>query len=57
MQKLDDAPITKAEVFYYLAETFHRKNETKQAIQNLERALDSDKTLTKARELLTKLKG
>jgi golgin subfamily B member 1 len=57
MQKLDDAPITKAEVFYHLGDALHRKGETKQAIHNLERALDSDKNLAPAKELLAKLKG
>src|SRR5262249_44726366 len=46
LQKLDDSsPITKAEVFYYLAEISHRQNDDKKALQMLERALDANKEL------------
>lgn len=58
LQKLDqNSPISKAEVFYYLAVISHRQADDKKAIQNLERALDLDKTLTSAKALLDKLKG
>lgn len=58
LQRLDDSsPITKAEVFYYLGEISHRQGDKKKAIQMLERALDNDKTLTKAQTLLSELKG
>ena len=58
MQKLDDAsPITKGEVFFYLGETHHKQGDDKKAVQMLERALDTDKNLEKAKTLLAKLKG
>ena len=57
LQKLDDSsPITKAEVFYYLAEISHRQNDDKKALQMLERSLDANKELAPAKELLAKLK-
>lgn len=57
LQKLDDsAPITKGEVFYYLADISHRQGDDKKAIQMLERALDSQKDLAVAKELMAKLK-
>src|SRR5262252_4266017 len=58
LQKLDDrSPITKGEVFYYLGEISHRQGDDKKAIQMLERALDNDKELAPALELMAKLKG
>lgn len=58
LQKLDDSsPITKGEVFYYLADISHRQKDDKKAIQMLERALDNDKDLAPAKELMAKLKG
>jgi tetratricopeptide (TPR) repeat protein len=57
MQKLDESsPITKAEVFYYLGVVCHRQGDAKKAIQQLERALDNDKELTRAKDLLAELK-
>ena len=57
LQKLDDhSPITKGEVFYYLAEISHRQGDDKKALQMVERALDSSKDLAPAKELLAKLK-
>lgn len=57
LQKLEGgAPITKAEVFYYLAEVSHRQGDDKKAIQSLERALDNDKNLAPAIELMARLK-
>jgi tetratricopeptide (TPR) repeat protein len=57
LQKLDDSsPITKGEVFYYLADISHRQGDDKKALQMLERALDNDKELAPAKELLAKLK-
>lgn len=57
MQKLDDkSPITKAEVFYYMAEVSRRQGNDKKAIQMLERALDNDKNLAVAKDLMAKLK-
>ncbi|MBL8741581.1 MAG: tetratricopeptide repeat protein, partial [Myxococcales bacterium] len=57
LQRLDEgAPITKAEVFYYLGEVSHRQGDDKKGIQMLERALDNDKNLEKAKDLLAKLR-
>ncbi len=57
LQRLDDgAPITKAEVFYYLGDVSHRQGDDKKAVQMLERALDNDKGFERAKELLAKLK-
>ncbi len=57
LQKLDaTSPISKAEVFYYLGDVSHRQGDDKKAVQMLERALDNDKNLERARELLGKLK-
>jgi len=58
LQRLDDgAPITKSEVFYYLADVARRQGDTKRAMQMCERALDNDKNFERAKELLAKLKG
>jgi Tfp pilus assembly protein PilF len=58
LQRLDEgAPITKSEVFYYLADVAHRQGDDKRAVQMLERALDNDKNYERAKELLAKLKG
>jgi tetratricopeptide (TPR) repeat protein len=58
LQKLDaGAPITKAAVFFHLGEILHRQGDKPKAILMLERAVETDAKLTKARELLTELKG
>ena len=58
LQRLDDSSvISKAEVFYHLAEVNQREDDKKKAIHNLERALANDKTLEKARTLLDALKS
>lgn len=58
LQKLDaSSPITKAEVFYFLGEISHRQNDKPKAIQMLERAIENDATLEKAKTLLAQLKG
>jgi tetratricopeptide (TPR) repeat protein len=57
LQKLDEgSPITKGEVFYYLADISHRQGDPKKALQMVERALDNDKEFAPAKELLAKLK-
>lgn len=57
LQKLDDhSPISKGEVFYYLAEISHREGDDKKAQQMLERSLDANKEFAPAKELLAKLK-
>jgi tetratricopeptide (TPR) repeat protein len=58
LQKLDaSSPISKAEVFYYLGEISHRQNDKSKAIQMLERAIENDAALEKAKTLLAQLKG
>ena len=58
LQKLDaSSPISKAEVFYYLGDVSHRQGDKKKAIQMLERALDNDKGMDRAKTLLAQLKG
>jgi golgin subfamily B member 1 len=57
LQKLDDnSPISKGEVFYYLADISHRQGDDKKAQQMLERSLDASKDYAPAKELLAKLK-
>jgi tetratricopeptide (TPR) repeat protein len=57
LQKLDDhSPISKGEVFYYLAEISHREGDDKKALQMLERSLDANKDYAPAKELVAKLK-
>jgi golgin subfamily B member 1 len=56
LQKLDaQSPISKAEVFYYLGVVHERLDERAKAIQMLERAVQTDASLTVAQELLTQL--
>ncbi|MFO0660378.1 MAG: tetratricopeptide repeat protein [Polyangiaceae bacterium] len=58
LQKLDaSSPISKGEVFYYLGEISHKQNDKAKAIQMLERAIENDTNLQKARDLLKELKG
>jgi golgin subfamily B member 1 len=57
LQKLDPpAPITKAEVFYYLGEISHRQGDKAKAIQMLDRAVENDGGMQKAKDLLAQLK-
>jgi golgin subfamily B member 1 len=57
LQRLEaGAPITKGEVFYYLGEISHRQGDKPKAIQMLERAIENDVNLVKAKELLSELK-
>ena len=57
LQKLDDhSPISKGEVFYYLADISHRDGDDKKAQQMLERSLDANKEFGPAKELLAKIK-
>ncbi|RYE95156.1 MAG: tetratricopeptide repeat protein [Myxococcales bacterium] len=58
LQKLDGpAPITKAEVFFYLGDISQRQGDKAKAIQMLERSIENDPGLQKARDLLAQLKG
>ena len=58
LQKLEGGgPITKAEVFLHLGDVHLRLGEKPKAIQMLERALQTDASLEKARELLAQAKA
>lgn len=58
LQKLDNTQvISKAEVYYYLGVVHHKLDENDRAVQNLERALQTDPLLERASELLSTLKG
>lgn len=50
-----DSPISKAEVFYHLGIVHHRLGEKAKAIQQLERALQTDSSLAAAQELLNEV--
>jgi tetratricopeptide (TPR) repeat protein len=57
MQRLDgDSVVSKAEVFYHLAQVKQRDGDSKQAIQKLERALANDPSLKAAQDLLDELR-
>ncbi len=58
LQKLDaNSPISKGEVFFYLGEISNRQGDRAKAIQMLERSLENDSSLEKARTLLAQLRG
>ncbi len=58
LQKLDDqGPITKAEVFLNLGDVHLRLGEKQKAVQMLERAVQTDASLARARELLAQAKA
>lgn len=58
LQRLSStSPISKAEVFYWLAEVNIRDDDKKKAMHNLERALSNDKSLEKAQNRLDELRG
>jgi golgin subfamily B member 1 len=58
LQKLDDGgPITKAEVFLALGDVHLRLGEKPKAVQMLERALQTDASLERAKELLAQAKA
>lgn len=58
LQKLDDkGPITKAEVFMHLGDVHTRLGEKDKAVQMLERAIQTDPSLERAKELLAQVKG
>ncbi len=50
-------PISKAEVYYGLALVYERTDETRKAIQFLQRATDADPSFAPAQELLSKLQA
>jgi tetratricopeptide (TPR) repeat protein len=58
LQKFEgNTPLTKAEVFYHLAEVHERLGEKDKALSQAERAVQTDPKLDKARELVQRLKG
>ena len=58
LQKLDaSSGITKGEVFFYLGEISHRQSDRAKAVQMYERAVETDPTLTRAKEKLAELKA
>lgn len=58
LQRLDgQAGITKAEVFYYLGEISAKQGDKAKALQMLERAVENDPSLEKAKARLAELKG
>jgi tetratricopeptide (TPR) repeat protein len=58
LQKFEgNTPLTKAEVFYYLAEVHDHLGEKDKALSQAERAVQTDPNLSKARDLVQRLKG
>jgi tetratricopeptide (TPR) repeat protein len=58
LQRLDpNAGISKGEVFYYLGEISAKQGDKAKAVQMLERAIENDPALERARLKLTELKG
>jgi tetratricopeptide (TPR) repeat protein len=58
LQRLDpSSPITKGEVFYFLGDISNRMGDKPKAIQMLERSLENEPNMAKAKELLAQLKG
>jgi tetratricopeptide (TPR) repeat protein len=58
LQRLDpNIGMTKGEVFYYLGEISHKQGDKAKAVQMLERALENEPTLDRARTKLAEIKG
>lgn len=58
LQRLDPgAGISKGEVFYYLGEISMRQGDKAKAVQMLERAVENEPSLQRARAMLTEIKG
>ena len=58
LQRLDaNSGITKADVYFHLGEALSQQGDKPKAIGMLERAVEADKTHTRATELLARLKG
>jgi tetratricopeptide (TPR) repeat protein len=58
LQKLDaSSGITKGEVFFFLGEISHKQGDKTKAIQMFERAVETDATLTSAKERIAELKA
>ncbi len=57
-QRLDsNAGISKGEVFYYLGEISAKQGDKAKAVQMLERAIENEPSLLRAKTMLTELKG
>ncbi|OJY31236.1 MAG: hypothetical protein BGO98_46070 [Myxococcales bacterium 68-20] len=58
LQRLDaQSGITKGEVFYYLGEISMKQGDKAKAVQMLERAVENDPNLARAKTMLAELKG
>jgi golgin subfamily B member 1 len=58
LQKLDNASgISKGEVFFYLGEISAKQGDKVKAVQMLERAIENEPTLERAKARLSELKG
>ena len=58
LQKLDaGSGITKGEVFYYLGEISMKQGDKAKAVQMLERAVENEPTLDRAKSMLSQLKA
>ena len=58
LQRLDaQSGITKGEVFYYLGEISMKQGDKAKAVQMLERAVENDPNLARAKAMLAELKG
>ena len=58
LQRLDaNSAITKGEVFFYLGEISMKQGDKAKAVQMLERAVENDPQLTRAKTMLSELKG
>ncbi len=58
LQRLDPSfGISKGEVFYYLGEICAKQGDKQKAVQMLERAIENEPSLTRARAMLTELKS
>jgi len=58
LQKLDvNSGITKGEVFFYLGEISDKQGDKAKALQMFERAVETDQSLTRAKERVTELKS
>ena len=58
LQRLDPSiGISKGEVFYYLGEISAKQGDKAKAVQMLERAIENDPSMDRAKAMLTELKG
>ena len=58
LQRLDPSfGISKGEVFYYLGEICAKQGDKQKAVQMLERAIENEPSLDRAKAMLTELKS